>query len=374
MKKVLALVLAVIMVCTMAFALKVGGDPIDENSEDTGVAVNPGTVIAITEYDVKTVWGMTLAEDTFAPEIKNADDKVIAKNKLTVTFGKGSDLVASQGWVEVAEDVWEYQIALKENDTAKLDEKVDLSIAKVTLKATGAIKDQVATFDGKTEDDGHYAKILFDVGYPVVEIGLDEDAEIGFSVLSWDELEEEFFEGHDGVSDYRGIIVKVVKGKSTSTSGKLVLDYGNYIAEAPLKVGQEFFISFVHAKDWTKKELAKQDGSIDGFNPTSLTPVVKVGEYSLIDWTDDMNVYAKNFRTGKLVKLNETVEDGVVSFTAPAFSLIASVEGTLAGATAETGTETGTTNPGTGANDVVGVAAALAVVALVSGAAISLKK
>ena len=39
------------------------------------------------------------------------------------------------------------------------------------------------------------------------------------------------------------------------------------------------------------------------------------------------------------------------------------------------GTTTGTTtNPGTGANDVVGVAAALAVVALVSGAAISLKK
>ena len=39
------------------------------------------------------------------------------------------------------------------------------------------------------------------------------------------------------------------------------------------------------------------------------------------------------------------------------------------------GTSTGTTtNPGTGANDVVGVAAALAVVALVSGAAISLKK
>ena len=39
--------------------------------------------------------------------------------------------------------------------------------------------------------------------------------------------------------------------------------------------------------------------------------------------------------------------------------------------TLSTGT---TTNPGTGANDVVGVAAALAVVALVSGAAISLKK
>ena len=44
--------------------------------------------------------------------------------------------------------------------------------------------------------------------------------------------------------------------------------------------------------------------------------------------------------------------------------------------TGTTGTNTNgtTTNPGTGANDVVGVAAALAVVALVSGAAISLKK
>ena len=38
------------------------------------------------------------------------------------------------------------------------------------------------------------------------------------------------------------------------------------------------------------------------------------------------------------------------------------------------GTTTTTTNPDTGANDVIGVAAALAVVALVSGAAISLKK
>ena len=44
---------------------------------------------------------------------------------------------------------------------------------------------------------------------------------------------------------------------------------------------------------------------------------------------------------------------------------------TATGTAAGTGT---TTNPGTGANDVVGVAAALAVVALVSGAAISLKK
>ena len=46
----------------------------------------------------------------------------------------------------------------------------------------------------------------------------------------------------------------------------------------------------------------------------------------------------------------------------------------IVGGTTTGSTGTSTTNPGTGANDVVGVAAALAVVALVSGAAISLKK
>ena len=46
----------------------------------------------------------------------------------------------------------------------------------------------------------------------------------------------------------------------------------------------------------------------------------------------------------------------------------------VGGSTTNTGNTGTTTNPGTGANDVVGVAAALAVVALVSGAAISLKK
>ena len=57
-------------------------------------------------------------------------------------------------------------------------------------------------------------------------------------------------------------------------------------------------------------------------------------------------------------------------YTANKTLSVNALPGTAAGTTG-TGT---TTNPGTGANDVVGVAAALAVVALVSGAAISLKK
>ena len=76
---------------------------------------------------------------------------------------------------------------------------------------------------------------------------------------------------------------------------------------------------------------------------------------------------------GSVVDLNAKFDDNKVltataTLTGP---VIVTDKALTAVGTTSTGT---TTNPGTGANDVVGVAAALAVVALVSGAAISLKK
>ena len=64
--------------------------------------------------------------------------------------------------------------------------------------------------------------------------------------------------------------------------------------------------------------------------------------------------------------------NGVLVATAKITGPVYTADGALTAIAA--GTTGTTTNPGTGANDVVGVAAALAVVALVSGAAISLKK
>ena len=184
MKKVLALVLAVIMVCTMAMAIQVGGKPVNETTEDTGVAVNPGTAIAITQDDLDK-WDIEyLTEDgKLVPQIKE-NDKVIKKSTVSVSFGTGSALVASQGWVETAGG-WEYQILLKENDTMKLDEKVDLSFSQISYKNTGDLKAQVLKFDDAdktagTKDD----KILFDVGYAVVEVALDEDDVIDFNTLT----------------------------------------------------------------------------------------------------------------------------------------------------------------------------------------------
>ena len=371
MKKVLALALALVMVCTMALALDIGNGPYSEPAtEGEFVNVNPGTVIKVEASDLEA-WGLSLYDATFAPEVKNAAGKVVAKNVLNVTFSKGGDLVASQGWVEVAKGVYEYQIALKENDAAKLDEKVDLVLGTVTVKATGVVKTQTATLDGLKKNgnlvDGHYEKVQFDVGYEVVEMPLTNKNIVNYEQTPAAEL----------FKDYeRGIIAKVVKGEGTANAGNLVIfdnAYGTCII--PVKVGQEVFIANdVKGNDFAAKELTgvTVTNDIDGLNPTSLSADVKVGAYNLIDWTSDMNVYAKNYRTGKIVKLNETYEDGVLSFTVPAYSYVISVDGTIAGAA--TSAPADVTNPGTGANDVVGVAAALAVVALVSGAAISLKK
>ena len=378
MKKVLALVLAVIMVCTMAMAIQVGGKPVTSPDEtETGVAVNPGTAIAITQDDLDK-WDIEyLTEDgKLVPQIKDAKGKVTHKSTVSVSFGTGSALVASQGWVETTGG-WEYQILLKENDTMKLDEKVDLSFSQISYKNTGDLKAQVLKFNDAdktagTEDD----KILFDVGYLVVEVELDEDDVIDLTTM--DTIVPDYVLNVGGL--FRGVIVKVLKGDSETGSGHCIMPNtgsAKWEGVIPVRAGETIFVSNPDAFDevWTDKEADKYDAvvGIDGYNPTAKPASVKVGDYTLLGWDKPTNIYAKNYRTGALVKLAVTLDDGVASFTVPAFSWVASFNGALAGATVETTTET-TTNPGTGANDVVGVAAALAVVALVSGAAISLKK
>ena len=377
MKKVLALVLAVIMVSTMAMAIQVGGKPGSPEASDNLYLVNPGTAIAITQDDLDT-WGISYLADedgNLVPQIKNDKGKVTHKSTVNVSFGTGAALVASQGWVETT-DGWQYQILLKENDTMKLDGKVDLSFSQISYKNTGDLKAQVVKFNDAdktagTADD----KILFDVGYAVVEAALDEN-----DVLDLDNITEYVPDdvlATGGIN--RGYIVKVLKGESKTGSGKAVITGTGstpWVGEIPVKAGETIFVSEAIDKDWNEKEVAKYDQvvGIDGNNPTAKPASVKVGNYNLLGWSKDTNIYAKNFRTGALVKLTVTLDDGVASFTVPAFSQVASFTGTLAGATTETTPGTSTTNPGTGANDVVGVAAALAVVALVSGAAISLKK
>ena len=97
MKKVLALVLAVIMVSTMAMAVTVGGTTTvtpPTSSYQYSTVINPGKSIIFDKADLTNGTTVTL----------NDDDIKDGKIKVTVAFERGADKIASQGWVKDGSD------------------------------------------------------------------------------------------------------------------------------------------------------------------------------------------------------------------------------------------------------------------------------
>ena len=97
MKKVLALVLAVIMVCTMAMAITVnngGNAAVSDSSTYTNIL--PGSTIYFTLDE--------LLDGDDIPVLTDKKTIAIDSVKVTVTYGKGAELVASHGWVKVAKE------------------------------------------------------------------------------------------------------------------------------------------------------------------------------------------------------------------------------------------------------------------------------
>ena len=168
MKKVLALVLAVIMVCTMAFAavtttdkVVIGGGTVAASGSDDYARIEPGKTLVVKFGDAS----INTKDGKFDP----------AKNTVEVTFGKGSEWVASKGWVEVNDATtgqtitvgakkYEYQITLKQDYTKAADTKVcDLSISKITLRADG-YDTQTIFAETKT------VKCAYAVGYKTADV------------------------------------------------------------------------------------------------------------------------------------------------------------------------------------------------------------
>ena len=347
MKKVLALVLAVIMVCTMAMAVTVTTTttPSGTSSGPYEIAT-PGSSLKVTLTEATA----SAAGDGIHFYLK--DGKFVpANNVVTVTFAKGGELVASQGWVktgtgDTAAD-YEYLITLKQDLNRAADTKVaDIQISAITFKSTGY--DLVKVF-APTSAAGYMS---FAYGYENVNVVLQEDGTVSFDA-----------------------------GKIT-TIASLLDKNGKEVNSLNVKVDNMTY-SFV------KGQKVYSALAADITTPT--TTVTPVATYqNLLNTTAKVvyekagnadttyRVYAKG-ADGKVLSVVATTSDGVMSFTVPAMStVIVTTEVLATSGTASTGSTTPagstTTNPGTGANDVVGVAAALAVVALVSGAAISLKK
>ena len=384
MKKVLALVLAVIMVCTMAMAVTIdfGGDTAVPGAGATKYPIAvPGSTLYFELAD--------LLDDAYGAYYNADNEFVPANNKVTVTYGKGAELVKSAGWVQVGEDKteddsWEYQIVLKDNDAATADGKaLDFSITKLTYKATGfkvvEIKFDDADKTANTEDD----KLEFDYGWPVDTLPLFDEKETNITYMG------------DGFSNFVPLnkIVTLEAVEGLDEKGEACVYKANswfmgiddvFEVRFDVKAGQKILrknydsAAFDNAEWRTKYGIGANADIEDMVVVVNDTNLVGAGTLSLYvnNNYQGINFYAVAI-DGTITKVAMVVDDGVATFKLPAYSALVAVDGTLknVAAPAADTTETGTTtNPGTGANDVVGVAAALAVVALVSGAAISLKK
>ena len=171
MKKVLALVLAVIMVCTMAMAVTIGGTVVvSPSTTPTGfegmtlTTVEPGSSILFTVDDL---FGSNYAKNS-------KGEFVPASNKVTVTYSKGAELVASQGWVKTDAGTDLYVITLKDS-TAVADSKIDFAIEKIVSKATGFVANEYKPASGKKYLVMGSVCLTLDVGYKAKDVVITPD-------------------------------------------------------------------------------------------------------------------------------------------------------------------------------------------------------
>ena len=389
MKKVLALVLAVVMVCTMAMAVNVGGTTTvtpPTSSYQYSKVINPGQSIIFDKGDLTNGTSVTL----------NDDDIKDGKIKVTVAFERGADKIASQGWVKDGAD-WKYILTTKEGVVAA-DGTPDIIIASIVVTKTGVYAPLnemkfVGTKDGKTTyaysnlalpnlgtGDKNTMSFIMD---PANNVGLCLGFDYGYStgkiVL---DAKGNGYTANPTVT--AGILYSVerdavVNAKFSAVAGAAV---SPFTYSYTLKAGETVMFTELGAVDTSttsaagkalNKNLLDHDAIVvDSFGTAGLYMPNKAVTLAVDNAKDGYKLYMVK-ADGSVVDLNAKFDSNKVltataTLTGPVIvtDKALTATGTAAGST--------TTNPVTVANDVVGLAAALAVVALVSGAAISLKK
>ncbi len=396
MKKVLALVLAVIMVCTMAMAVTVGGTtiatPDDANINASYRSITPGQSIIFDREDLGLNTTFAANKDgTFAPE----------KNKVEVTFAKGADLIASQGWVKTtdATDPYRYVITTKADDSAVLNDSADIIISKVAVTKYGIagtttyyLMDEDANGnniyaytvnDSLTDKLSVVAKYENPAKYDMnlITAKLSETGCTFYMVFNYGRVSADFVIGTTTPETAIADVLYTVKkaGVGTDASKNYAAVDGGVKAAYSLKAGEKVIFGTVPTFNLTTS-LTKSLQSEIITNDVTVTPVLggtvvpnKAVKITVNNQKEGAALYMVN-TDGTLTNLGAKFdENGVLTATAKITGAVILTDKAMTASNVIT-TPGSTTNPGTGANDVVGVAAALAVVALVSGAAISLKK
>ena len=367
MKKVLALVLAVIMVCTMAMAavyvdttnkLEITGDTtlakitLDSSKRDT-------TDFSKVYYlKVPTAYFALLGNAVnMVPEGKTYADV------FTVT-GLNGGFNANNGD--------EYYIPVKIADKA-LDDVADLSLDAFTIKKNAdnyvsfkvvnnafVVDKLVIGSEDKTSTATNPADVLYakyDIGYAATPLFNEAGTKTPPSADGW------YYNNSSKATtvELENNVTLTVPAKTYFTFEKVteIKTVANLGLEQTAVVANGYTVS----AGTIEYKIPADQGSNDMYYAVTKAGKVYTAGLTFVKEKNALGVES-SYWTLKTTDYPYAIFQGTKALN------VTAIPGTSTG----TNTNGNTTNPGTGANDVVGVAAALAVVALVSGAAISLKK
>ena len=347
MKKVLALVLAVAMMATLAFAVEYKEPGSSLKLGATSFEDDKGNAVPVSDVDF------------------NEDNFVISTKKIT----KGASYVDSIAFND------DDQLVIKfKQDYTLTTSKVNVTISELAVKAKKTIKDDDTTIL-KKNDEYTYAngKIEIELGWDKSTVAVtDADAEI--NLTAGDALYVEYDKDETATTgSNNGSDITVSYGDPASYMTTEIDFEGEAYAEGRVYDGDEVFYGFNMDADtdilkaYPDAEMRFFEIEGNGF-PTPLSFELYAAE--------DEYVYA--VKDGKLANSGLKWDEDVYAWTGKVRSavkyVISDIElDTSAVVDGETDGEV-TDNPETGANDVVGVATALAVVSLVAAGAVSLKK
>jgi hypothetical protein len=348
MKKVLALVLAVLMLSTMAFASGIT-ITVDGNSSNPGAVSGGSNAVTISEGTYQPGDKIYIykdpANDVAGVKAVNSDNYSITK----VKYNEGRSLVDD---IYFDDDNDQVVIKLKDNTSLTTNKTLDMSF---TLKGKGrdvedidvAIKDTTVGYGLLT---GHIEIVDTDTVNITDRMfsASDEDAEKNF--------------------------LKVTKASGAESSyGDMEFTTADGDVDVVVRVydGDKLYVyNDVDADKDILKAYADSDAELTFLNfpgDTTFNATATVYFYK------DEDSYIYEVKNGKLVESNAKWSEDDGAFVLKTRTLGNYVFSDVELNVTETVDDT-TTNPDTGANDVVGIAAALGAVALVSAAAVSLKK
>ena len=392
MKKVIAFALAAVMVCTMAFAVSIGGPGSATNPDAEYIVVNPGETVYFTLSE--------LYNGNYAKNDSGEFDK--SKNNVEVTFGTGANLVASQGWVKNGSE-YVYAITLVKDNTATADGKTaDITITKVVAKAFG--KDSVTVYEkastgndiaavAPVEGSEEGQQLAFDFGYEAGKTinftaGANNTAVVTFNAENLSATPK-FFKtmAADSVTDASGNMLFTASAafQAATDAGKMVVNatvksnnsYLMWTGATALNAESNGYFKNSDAFKVYTDNLTKNNADVKAYYVGGTYGILPVSA-KVYDVSGTWYAYSVN-ADGTVAALNATTADGVMSINANTLGAMIVTNKPLTATSTGNGTGSGngngsTSNPNTGANDVVGVAVVLAVVTAASAAAISLKK